>query len=100
MDAGNDVLLSAVTSLEIAIKFLLGRLELPNAPAEYISSRLTVYKLTPLPVTIGHAVQIASLPHLHRDPFDRLLVAQAQVEHIPIITNDPAIAGYDVETIW
>jgi len=49
---------------------------------------------------LEHAVGVAGLPPIHRDPFDRLLVAQAQVEGIPIITSDPAIARYDVDVIW
>lgn len=99
-DPNNDRLLSAVSALEIAIKSSLGRLDLPLPTGEYLESRTALYRLTPLPVTIEHAVHVASLPHLHRDPFDRLLVAQAQVERVPIVTNDAGIAAYDVETIW
>jgi PIN domain nuclease of toxin-antitoxin system len=100
MDAENEIMLSAVSALEIAIKSSAGRLDLALSPGEYVESRTDLYRLTPLPVTIEHAVHVASLPRLHRDPFDRLIVAQAQVERVPIITNDPGIAAYDVETVW
>ena len=54
----------------------------------------------PLPVTADHAWAVRELPHHHRDPFDRLLIAQARVERLPILTADPAFAAYDIEAIW
>ena len=99
-DGANDVLLSAASAYELAYKANLGRLTLPESPDDYVRSRLASNGLAALAIEMGHALRAASLPLIHRDPFDRLLVAQAQVEAIPIITADPAIAQYDVEVIW
>ncbi len=51
-------------------------------------------------MTVAHALRAGALPDLHADPFDRLLVAQAQLEDVPILTTDPAVGRYDIETIW
>ena len=99
-DGANDLLLSAVTVWEIAIKYGLGRLPLPEAPGEYVQKRVAVQALTPLAIDFSHALAAGGLPNHHSDPFDRLLVAQAQVEAVPIITSDANIAQYDVEVIW
>lgn len=99
-DGRNDLYLSAASAMEIAIKARRGRLALPEPPESYVPSRLVSEGFHALPVEIAHALRVARLPDIHRDPWDRLLVAQAQVEGIPIVTADPAIAQYDVETIW
>lgn len=97
----NQILLSAVTSWEIAIKFALGRLpELPVPPEDYVPARMLESLLTPLPISMEHTFRVARLPNVHRDPFDRLLIAQAHVEGLPIITNDSRFAAYGVEVIW
>ncbi len=92
-------LFSAASAWEMSIKWHLGKLELPSPPAELVPSMTQVFNLRPLPITHLHAAGVASLPEHHRDPFDRLLIAQAQVEGVPIVTADPAIARYDVEVI-
>jgi len=92
-------LLSAASSWEIAIKYALGRLTLPDEPARYVPDRMRRSAVDGLAVAHAHALAVATLPPLHRDPFDRLLVAQAQLEGLPIITADPAIRRYEVETI-
>jgi PIN domain nuclease of toxin-antitoxin system len=92
-------LFSAASAWEMSIKWRLGKLDLPSPPHELIPSMTTLFNLLALPVTQLHAVAVADLPDHHRDPFDRLLVAQAQVEGVPIVTADPAIAKYDVEVI-
>ena len=90
------VTVSVVSFWEIAIKSALGKLETPaDLPA-----RVENLGFEPLPITSGHAWAVRGLPHHHRDPFDRLLIAQAQVERLPILSADPAFAAYDVETIW
>jgi PIN domain nuclease of toxin-antitoxin system len=99
-DGANDIFLSAVTAWEIAIKHSVRRLDLPQAPEPYISSRIAIFGFEPLPISISHALRVAVLPRVHADPFDRLLVAQSQVERLPIITSDPHIVRYGVETIW
>lgn len=98
-DPENDLLLSAASSWEIAIKYSLGKLTLPEGPATYVPSRLRRSGVTPLPVQHVHALHVASLPAHHRDPFDRLLIAQAQVEGLTILTADHVLAGYDVPVV-
>ena len=93
------LLLSAASSWEIAIKWAAGRLALPEPPATYVPSRMQRTDVEPLAVTHPHALQVSTLPRHHRDPFDRLLVAQAQLEGVPILTVDRAFDAYDVETI-
>jgi PIN domain nuclease of toxin-antitoxin system len=98
-DARNQLLLSAASSWEIAIKYLLGRLPLPAAPGEYVPSRMAASGVVGLPVEHSHALEVAVLPPLHRDPFDRLLVAQARVEKLTILTADPQLSRYEVEVL-
>lgn len=98
-DAGTDLLLSAVSSWEIAIKHALGRLPLPEPPASYVPSRMRSTGVLGLSVEHSHALEVAVLPPHHRDPFDRLLVAQARLEDVPILTADRAIGLYDVDTM-
>ena len=98
-DGSNDLLLSAASAWEIAIKYELGRLSLPAPPATFVPARLRKSGIMPLAVDHEHVLATAELPRLHRDPFDRLLVAQAQLLGVAILTADPAIARYDVETV-
>ena len=93
------LLLSAATSWEIAIKWTVGRLSLPEPPATYVPSRMQRTSVEPLAVTHSHALQVATLPRHHSDPFDRLLIAQAQLEGVPLVTVDPAIDAYDVPLV-
>jgi PIN domain nuclease of toxin-antitoxin system len=91
---------SAISALEIAIKVSIGKLQLSDSPKDFILSQTSALSMVSLPVTLAHAIRVASLPLHHRDPFDRLLVAQAQVEGIPLMTADEEVAAYDVEIIW
>ena len=93
------LLLSAASSWEIAIKWAVGRLPLPEPPATYVPSRMQRTNVESLAVTHSHALQVATLPRHHGDPFDRLLVAQAQLEGVPLVTVDSALDAYDVETV-
>lgn len=99
-DPSTDVLVSVASIFEIAIKATKGDLELPAAVDRYVKRRLRDYRWESLPILIDHAHRAAALPRIHADPFDRLLIAQSQVEGLPLITADPAITRYDVETIW
>ncbi len=99
-DPGNTVYLSAVSSWEIAIKYGLGRLYLPEPPAQFIPTRIARDRLEPLAITHVHAAAVAELPPHHRDPFDRLLVAQAQTEGATIVTMDNQIRRYDVAVLF
>jgi PIN domain nuclease of toxin-antitoxin system len=99
-DGGQELLFSAVSALEIARKQAAGRLELPDDPRAWIRTRVAAFDLIELPVTFDHAIEAGALPRHHRDPWDRLLVAQARVEGVPILTADAMLSRYDVETIW
>jgi len=99
-DGTNDVLLSMGSAWEIAIKVGAGRLALPDAIERWIPDRLRRNDFGLLPIDLSHVLRAGGLPRIHGDPFDRMLVAQAQIEGLPIVTADPAIGRYDVETIW
>ena len=92
----NDLFLSAASVWEIAIKHSLGLLALPLPPEEYVPSRMQQSATSPLPVTHLHALRAAGLPKHHDDPFDRLLIAQAESENMPIVTADRAFRAYGV----
>ena len=91
--------LSAASAWEIAIKSCQGKLRLPDPPLKYVPSRLEQFGVLPLAIDQAHALHVFTLPLHHRDPFDRILIAQAQLEHLPILTSDPVFAAYDVRTI-
>lgn len=95
----NELLLSAASSWEIAIKTRLGKLELPEDPIRYVPDRMRTIGAEPLPIEHTHALAVSSLPPLHRDPFDRLLVAQARDLRLRIVTADVQVAQYEVETL-
>ena len=99
-DGRNEIVVSAASVWEIAIKAAKGRLDLPTTIDRYIDDRLRRNRWSPLPIDTRHVIRAAALPEHHRDPFDRALIAQAQVEGLPIVTMDAAITRYDVETIW
>jgi len=88
--------ISTASLWEIAIKAGLGKLDAPDDPPE----RVEQLGFELLPVTSDHAWQVRHLPFHHRDPFDRLLIAQAQVERLPVLTADPAFNAYDVTVVW
>lgn len=94
-----ELYLSAASAWEIAIKFALGKLRLPDRPAEYVPRYLRETRTTALPITTDHAAYVADLPAHHRDPFDRLLVAQAILDRLPILTTDLQIRRYDVQVL-
>lgn len=99
-DGTTDGLVSVVSAYEIAIKAARGTLELPGEASRYVPDRLARHGFEALSIELPHVLRAGALPFIHRDPFDRLLIAQAQLEGIPIISADPAIAQYDVEVIW
>jgi PIN domain nuclease of toxin-antitoxin system len=98
-DRRNELLFSAASSWEIAIKYALGKLPLPEAPSRYVPGRMRVTGVTPLRVEHSHALAVTSLPAHHRDPFDRLLIAQASLAGVPIMTADKVFDHYEIDTI-
>ena len=99
-DGQNRLFFSAASGWEIAIKARLGRLSLPGEPWAFIPGQLARNAIEVMPVQLSHALQVYSLPDHHRDPFDRLLIAQCQVEDLPLLTADSLIAQYEIDTIW
>jgi PIN domain nuclease of toxin-antitoxin system len=95
-DPSNELLVSAASIWEIAIKRSLGKLPAPDELLEVIAQEGFIF----LAVSPWHAWRVAALPHHHTDPFDRLLIAQALTEGIPIVTGDPAFAPYGVGVRW
>ncbi len=95
------ILVSAVTAFEIGQKYAVGKLILPFQPNEWFDRACLAHGLTALPLTSDHAFAAASLPLLHRDPFDRLLIATATHADVPLLTPDPLIRQYPtLATIW
>ena len=99
-DTANEVFVSAVNAWEIAIKFGLGRLQLPEPPERYVPDRIARNGFQPLPISVAHALRVGGLPQHHRDPFDRLLVAQALEEDMPLLTADAMIRQYAARVLW
>lgn len=100
LDTDNELLLSAVTGFEIAVKYSLGKLHLTEQPNEFIANRIQANALTELPVSMAHALVLQDLPWHHKDPFDRLLVAQAMVNQIPLLSADQQLSSYAIERLW
>jgi PIN domain nuclease of toxin-antitoxin system len=97
IEAGdNEIWLSVASAWEIAIKAGRRGFDLGQDPAEYVRSRLRIERIRQLAITLDHVLAVAGLPNHHRDPFDRLLVAQARAEDLLLITVDPALARYDI----
>ena len=96
----NKLFLSTVSSFEIAVKYSLGKLQLSEKPHIFIRNRIQANAFTPLPLTIEQSLGVSELPFHHRDPFDRLLVAQAMYEGLSILTADNALSAYPVNCIW
>jgi PIN domain nuclease of toxin-antitoxin system len=99
-DSSREIYFSAASAWEISIKASLGKLRLPDTPETYIPRRLADQAIQPLPVFQHHALKVYSLPWHHQDPFDRLLIAQAQSEEMTILTADRSFEKYDVAIMW
>ena len=96
----NAVLFSAVSAWEIVVGAALGRLSLPEPAERFVPGQLRENAFVSIPVTVSHALAVGRLPDLHRDPFDRLLIAQALVEDLTIVTRDEQISKYPVRVAW
>ena len=99
-DVSSEIYISAASSWEITIKVGTGKLRLPEAPSEFVIRAIQLMSLQSLDITHGHVAALEKLPNYHRDPFDRMLVAQARTEGLVLLTADRNLAKYPVETIW
>ncbi len=99
-DRTNSLLLSVASVWEMQIKFQLGKLKLNLPLVEIIESQQQRNNIEVLPVALAHVLALQDLPPHHKDPFDRLLIAQANVEVATLLCNDPVFAKYDVNALW
>jgi PIN domain nuclease of toxin-antitoxin system len=99
-DPANTLLLSVGSAWELGLKTQTGKMRLPESPSVYVPTRMAHYAMEALPVALAHVLTAESLPLHHRDPFDRLLIAQATVEGVPIVTGDPEFRRYAIRVLW
>lgn len=99
LDPSNEVLLSAASVWEAVIKHSLGKLPLPAAPAEYLPRQRVAHRIAELPIDESAMIQLASLPPIHRDPFDRILIAQSLQHGLTLATVDPVMRTYGVRLL-
>jgi PIN domain nuclease of toxin-antitoxin system len=95
-----DLLLSVASLWEIAIKTSLGKLTLPGVYGQFIPQQILQNEIEVLPISLKHLTVIATLAFRHRDPFDRLLIAQAMVEQVSIVSIDAVFDSYSIDRIW
>jgi|SRR5271166_664407 len=95
-----DVWISVVSLWEIIAKVQIGKLTLPTPVGDYLAGKLTMNGVSVLPLTFAHVRRLEEIPLHHRDPFDRILVAQSLEENLPLVTSDTAFKNYSVRLIW
>ena len=100
INPNHDILLSPATYWEIAIKISIGKYQLPGPYEAWMNQQILTNTFEILPITIAHTSMVVNLPFHHKDPFDRLLITQAIVENIPIISTDGIFDSYPVKRIW
>jgi PIN domain nuclease of toxin-antitoxin system len=100
VDPANEVFLSSVSTWEIAVKHGLGKLPLPRPPAVFVPEERRRHQIEPLALDEGAALAVAKLPDLHKDPFDRMLVCQAVMAGLTLLTPDPLVTQYAVAAVW
>lgn len=100
VDPGNDIAVSPATYWEIAIKIGLGKYALPEPYEVFITREITANDFHILPIEPRHTAVLTTMPFHHRDPFDRLLIAQAMIEQIPIVSRDSAFDAYPITRLW
>ena len=96
----NDVFLSSVSFWEISVKYQLGKLNLPESPRHYIPKQRMDHGIATLAISEADISHLLTLPNVHKDPFDRMLVCQAIEGNMTLLTPDPLIQDYPVKTIW
>ncbi|MBI9082147.1 MAG: type II toxin-antitoxin system VapC family toxin [Desulfobacterales bacterium] len=92
--------LSAASGWEIALLRNLGRIELPDEPQRFVPEAMQQLGVTPIPISFSTAMAAASLPLIHRDPFDRIMIAEAEKEKMTVVTKDKKFAGYGIQLLW
>lgn len=100
VDVANEVLVSAASAWEIATKQRLGRLEGVPGAARRFAELVAADGFTPLTISHAHALRAGSFGANHRDPFDRMLAAQAEIEEVPLLTRDPVFEEFGIKTLW
>ena len=96
----NELFLSAASGWEVAIKAHLGKIQLNNNPEIFIPEHLSANSIKSLPIKMSHMLHTFTLPFHHKDPFDRLIISQAQLEKMSIITADPLFEKYTIKLLW
>jgi len=96
----NRLHLSPASTWELVVKSATGRLEIEGSVGALLEEAIIASGVQPLPIEHSHALQLAQLPPHHRDPFDRMLIAQAQVDRLVLVSADRRLADYDVEILW
>jgi PIN domain nuclease of toxin-antitoxin system len=99
-DGSNQAMLSVASVWEMAIKVNLGRLPIPQPLDTFIPTQLRLNRISILPLELSHTFEVARMPLHHRDPFDRLLIAQATTEHLPLLSTDAVFDAYSVSRVW
>lgn len=99
-ERNNEVFFSAVSAWELAIKAGIGKLQLKENLSQFVHEHVLKNQFTPLPLSLDHALRVRNLPPHHQDPFDRALIAQAQVEGHCLVSRDSDIRRYSVDVVW
>jgi len=99
-DPANQIFFSQISTIEITLKHKIGKLDIPEPPESYVSSRVQRFAFTYLPLEDADIYGMTTLPMPHKDPFDWLLLATARRLKIPLISRDPEFKGYPVKVIW
>ncbi|MGD9287740.1 MAG: type II toxin-antitoxin system VapC family toxin [Desulfobacterales bacterium] len=98
--SNNRLMLSAASGWEIALLWHLERVELPDQPQRFIPEALQKLSVIPLPIGFVAAISAATLPLIHHDPFDRIIIAEALKENVSVLTKDRRFADYGAHTLW
>ena len=100
LDDGNEIFISMASIWEMAIKISLKKLQIPGTLAEFVKEHIRGNKIDIMAIELNHLYQLENLNYFHRDPFDRLIIAQAIAENITIISSDEAFDEYPIQRIW
>jgi PIN domain nuclease of toxin-antitoxin system len=100
IEAAPVVYVSAISGFEIGIKVQKGKLELPARPADWFAAVLEHHDIEVLPLVLEVCLRATELPAIHADPCDRMIIAAAQMHHVPVVTTDPVFSRYGIEVIF